>query len=66
MINERLCNTCDFFSPALTCVERPTWGRCMRLAKGQSVGKAPAGRALFTWVDNNCENYQPRGQPPRR
>jgi hypothetical protein len=60
--DERLCNICNHFSPALTCIEKPTWGRCMRLAGGH-CGDAAKGRSLFTWADNVCDKFQPRGHP---
>ncbi len=60
MASERRCKTCSHFSPALTCIERPTWGRCLRLLKNPCGGSAPAGKSLFVWADNTCDSYQPR------
>lgn len=59
MTSERRCNTCNHFSPALTCIERPTWGHCLRLLKSPSGG-SPAGKSRFTWADSTCDNHQPR------
>jgi hypothetical protein len=57
-MTQRRCGACEFFRPARTCMEKPTWGHCMKLVKIKpdwSVGKL---RPLFTWADNHCDDYR--------
>jgi hypothetical protein len=65
-MTERLCEACEHFSPAHTCIEKPTWGHCMKLVEakpGWSTGKL---RPLFTWADNHCDGFQSRQSSPIR
>lgn len=63
MISDRLCQACEHFSPAYTCIEKPTWGYCMRLTKDRARREFSSVRPPFTWADNKCEQFQQRGQP---
>jgi hypothetical protein len=65
-LNERLCHACEHFSPAFTCMEKPTWGYCERQAVGPPGGHPTQTRSSFTWADSRCDNFQPRGQVVRR
>jgi hypothetical protein len=61
------CKGCEFFRPAHTCIEKPTWGHCVKLvqtARGGNMGKI---QPQFTWADNGCDDFQVRpAQPVRR
>ena len=57
---QQLCEACAFFSPAHTCIEKPTWGHCMKLVKARPNGSAGDLRPLFTWADNHCDDFQQR------
>lgn len=63
---KRLCETCEHFSPAHTCIEKPTWGHCMRLVCGRLAGKAEKGSPVFTWADSLCDDYRPNQPTPVR
>ena len=58
----QLCEACEHFSPAHTCIERPTWGHCMKLVKAKPGWSTVELRPLFTWADNHCDDFQVR--PP--
>jgi len=63
---EYLCKACEFFSPALSCIEKPRWGHCMRLIKAQDrCGPGPL-QPRFTWADSHCDDFQPRQSSPIR
>ncbi len=55
---KRLCETCEHFSPAQTCIEKPTWGHCMRLVKGRPGRGAGKGAPVFTWADSVCGDFR--------
>ena len=58
-MDEPRCETCRYFDPAHSCVERPTWGHCrqnVRPGDKKSLG-------LFTWADDVCEYVKPRFEP---
>jgi len=59
-MTQRRCEACEFFAPAHTCIEKPTWGHCMKLVKAKpdwGVGKL---RPFFTWADGHCDGFQLR------
>jgi len=55
---ERVCEKCEHFSPAHTCIEKPVWGYCMRLAKS-GMGEQK-GSLRFTWADSQCNEFRQR------
>jgi len=57
---KRLCEMCEYFSAAHTCIEKPTWGHCMRLVKGRSGRGMGKGTPIFTWADSVCGDYRAR------
>ncbi|OHB65397.1 MAG: hypothetical protein A2Y76_10540 [Planctomycetes bacterium RBG_13_60_9] len=57
---ERLCETCEHFSPAHACMEKPTWGHCMKQVKGKPGSTSGKPVPLFTWADNHCDDFQSR------
>lgn len=57
---KRVCRTCEYFSPAHTCIERPTWGYCMRLTVEEHSCGGQKGTALFTWADGICRDFKAR------
>jgi len=59
-MTRQLCDGCEFFSPAHTCIEKPAWGHCMKLVKTQPGWITGKPRPLFTWADNHCDDFQPR------
>lgn len=63
-MSDQLCGACRHFSPAYTCVERPTWGYCMKRVRSPGTGTDRAAEAVFTWADNCCDDFQPRRQVP--
>ncbi|HSW02446.1 MAG TPA: hypothetical protein VLI39_19940 [Sedimentisphaerales bacterium] len=63
---KRLCETCEHFSPAYTCIEKPTWGHCMRLVSGRVARPAEKGSPVFTWADSLCDDYRPKQAAPVR
>jgi len=65
VVSDRLCETCEHFSPAYTCIEKPTWGYCLRLAKDPSGRELHHVRPLFTWADNECDQFRQRVQASR-
>ncbi len=34
-MSQQLCEACVFFAPAHTCIEKPTWGHCLKLVKAK-------------------------------
>jgi len=63
---KRVCETCEHFSPAHTCIEKPTWGYCMRLAGGNTERKAERGSPRFTWADAVCDDFRLKAPVPAR
>lgn len=70
----RLCEACEYFSPAHVCMEKPTWGHCLKLARAEAGGGPGREQPLFTWADSHCDDFQtrqascvprPRNMPPR-
>ena len=59
-MTQRVCETCEFFAPARTCFEKPTWGHCQRLVQAKQEPNVPALRPFFTWADNHCDDFQVR------
>jgi hypothetical protein len=59
-MNERLCDTCEHFSPALTCMRKPSWGLCKKAANGPPAGNVPKTKLSFTWADHRCDSFRPR------
>jgi hypothetical protein len=59
-MSQQLCDACVFFSPAHTCIEKPTWGHCLKLVKARPDWGAQKLRPFFTWADNHCDDFQPR------
>ena len=57
---ERQCETCEYFSPAHTCIEKPTWGHCMRLVRGRPDGGSEKGSPVFAWANGSHSGYDPR------
>lgn len=57
---DQQCEGCRYFSPARTCIEKPTWGHCT-WATGTD---ADQGRmeGLFTWADDTCPHFVRRRQ----
>jgi hypothetical protein len=54
------CGACALFAPAHTCIEKPTWGHCLKLVRANPGGKLGSPQPLFTWADNHCDDFQPR------
>lgn len=65
-MTEHLCEACEFFTPAHTCIEKPTWGHCMKLVKTKPGWNAGKPRSLFTWADHHCDDFQARQSCPSR
>lgn len=63
---KRLCETCEHFSPAHTCIEKPTWGHCLRLVNGKAGRNVGKGSPVFTWADSLCDDYRPKLPAPAR
>jgi len=61
-MNERRCESCDFFSPALTFVRQPTWGYCTKPTGGCDGAGEAKPQARFTWSDNICDAFKLRAQ----
>lgn len=57
---KRVCGACEHFSPAHTCIEKPTWGYCMRLAEEMSRRSGQKGSPLFAWADGICDDFKPK------
>ncbi len=64
VMSDQLCQACRHFSPAYTCVERPTWGYCIKRARGPETGADPPVEPVFTWADNRCDDFQSRQRVP--
>ncbi|HNY77309.1 MAG: hypothetical protein RBS72_02385 [Sedimentisphaerales bacterium] len=54
MIEQR-CELCRYFSPARTCIEKPTWGHCTWAIPTDADSDGMAG--LFTWADDTCQHF---------
>ncbi|MBM4024380.1 MAG: hypothetical protein FJ280_03100 [Planctomycetes bacterium] len=59
----QLCSACEHFAPAHTCIERPTWGHCMKLIGAKPGWSTQKLRPFFTWADNRCDDFQARQAP---
>lgn len=57
---KRVCGICEHFSSAQTCIEKPTWGYCMRFADGLPGRSGQKGSPRFTWADGVCDDFRPR------
>jgi len=57
---DRVCGTCEHFSPAHTCIEKPTWGYCTRGIGGKGGHADREDATRFTWADAVCRDYRPR------
>ncbi len=56
----RLCERCEFFNPAHTCIEKPTWGHCTKLIQAKPEWGTVKLRPMFTWADSHCDGFQTR------
>jgi len=65
-MTERLCENCHFFSPAQTCIEKPTWGHCMWPVNHRSRENGRNPHPLFTWADATCSHFAPRREAATR
>jgi len=65
-MTERLCLACVYFSPAHTCIERPTWGHCLKRVTPTPGAGAGTGQPRFTWADNHCDDFQMRQPADKR
>jgi len=65
-MTERSCECCDFFSPSLTFVRKPTWGYCTRPVGGCDGASEGKAQARFTWADNTCDDFKLRAQSVAR
>ena len=63
-MSELRCEWCQYFAPAYTCIEKPTWGHCMW--SGFSGRRAKQNNGLFTWADDTCMNYLAKQEEPAR
>jgi hypothetical protein len=63
-MNELRCEHCQYFAPAYTCIEKPTWGHCMWAGFKTRSSKRTNG--LFTWADDACGNYCVKQPEPAR
>jgi hypothetical protein len=54
----QLCEACEFFAPAWSHTGKPTWGQCLKLVEGKGSGTTEKSRPLFTWADNQCDDFQ--------
>lgn len=60
-MTERRCENCRYFTPAYTCIEKPTWGHCAWAGQSQAgkSGKKKV-KGLFTWADDVCGHFELR------
>jgi len=58
VMNERICVRCRHFSPARTCMEKPTWGHCMWSVPEGKDETERQGR--FAWAEAVCEHFASR------
>jgi hypothetical protein len=61
-MTEPTCANCRFFSPAQTCIEKPTWGHCAKLAANASRDKSQKAEPLFTWANDMCHMFEARAR----
>jgi hypothetical protein len=64
-MTEPTCSNCQFFSPAQTCIEKPTWGHCSKLTARNGRERTQQAQPLFTWADDMCPAFEARSQSAR-
>jgi hypothetical protein len=57
-VTQQSCEACEFFAPAWSHTDRPTWGQCLKLVRGRTGDSTEKARPLFTWADGHCDDLQ--------